>query len=165
MEKKKIFYDDKIEIVTPFLEVNHSMELDELKLDGEKFKSRLIMGTALFPNVDILNKSLKSSGTEIITLAIRRLNLTNNDSFLAQIEKKYKFLPNTAGCFTKKEAILTAELARETLETHWIKLELISDKEMLLPDPIELFDACKDLIKKNLRFLHIVLTTQYYAKD
>ena len=127
------------------------MESDELKLDGEKFKSRLIMGTALFPNVDILNKSLKSSGTEIITLAIRRLNLTNNDSFLAQIEKKYKFLPNTAGCFTKKEAILTAELARETLETHWIKLELISDKEMLLPDPIELFDACKDLIKKKFK--------------
>ena len=67
------------------------MELDELKLDGEKFKSRLIMGTALFPNVDILNKSLKSSGTEIITLAIRRLNLTNNDSFLAQIEKNTNF--------------------------------------------------------------------------
>lgn len=127
------------------------MNSDDLKLDGKFFKSRLIMGTALFPNVDILNKSLKSSGTEIITMAIRRLNLTNNENFLDQVDSGYKFLPNTAGCFTKKEAILTAELARETLETDWLKLELISDKEMLLPDPIELFNACKDLIKSKFK--------------
>tara|TARA_B100000963_G_scaffold359593_1_gene387327 strand:- start:324 stop:1097 length:774 start_codon:yes stop_codon:yes gene_type:complete len=127
------------------------MELDELKLDGKIFKSRLIMGTALFPNIDVLNRSLESSGTEIITLAIRRLNLTNDDNFMAQIKKGYKLLPNTAGCFTKKEAVLTAELAREMLETNWIKLELISDQEMLLPDPIELFEACKELIKKKFR--------------
>ena len=59
--------------------------------------------------------------------------------------------------FYKKEAILTAELARELLQTNWIKLELISDEEMLLPDPIELFETCKELIKKVLKFLHIVL--------
>ncbi len=127
------------------------MSTDDLNLDGKIFQSRLIMGTALFPNIDILNKSLRSSGAEIITLAIRRINLTSDDNFLNQIEKGYKLLPNTAGCFTKKEAILTAELARETLETNWIKLELISDQEMLLPDPIELFDACKDLIKKKFK--------------
>ena len=127
------------------------MNTDDLKLDGKFFKSRLIMGTALFPNVDILNKSLKSSGAEIITMAIRRLNLTKNENFLGQVDSGYKFLPNTAGCFTKKEAILTAELARETLETDWLKLELISDKEMLLPDPIELYNACKDLIKSKFK--------------
>ncbi len=127
------------------------MKKDILIIDGKKINSRLIMGTALFPNIDVLNKSLQSSGTEIITMAIRRLNLTNRGNFLDQINKDYTFLPNTAGCFTKKEAILTAELARETLETDWIKLELISDEEMLLPDPIELFDACKELIKKNFK--------------
>lgn len=109
------------------------------------------MGTALYPNLKVLNDSLESSGTEIITLAIRRLNLTADDNFFDGIKKKYFFLPNTAGCFTKKEAILTAELARESLKTDWLKLELISDEEMLLPDPIELFDACKELVKRKFK--------------
>ncbi len=127
------------------------MDRDVLLIDGKRFESRLIMGTALFPNINILNKSLKASGAEIITLAIRRLNLTNSGNFLDQVNRKYTFLPNTAGCFTKKEAILTAELAREILKTNWIKLELISDEEMLLPDPIELYEACKYLIKKKFK--------------
>ncbi len=127
------------------------MNSDSLIIDGNRFKSRLIMGTALFPNVNVLNKSLEISGAEIITLAIRRLNLTIRNNFLDQIHKKYTILPNTAGCFTKKEAVLTAELARETLETNWIKLELISDKEMLLPDPIELYETCKVLLKKKFK--------------
>ena len=98
-----------------------------------------------------MNKSLEISETQIITVAIRRINLSPKENFLDQLNKEYSFLPNTAGCFTQKEAILTAELARETLQTNWIKLELISDKEMLLPDPIELYDACKSLVKKNFR--------------
>ena len=127
------------------------MSSDELFIDGRKFTSRLIMGTSLFPNLDILNKSLVSSGTEIITLSIRRANLSNEEGFLSHIKKKYTLLPNTAGCFTKKEAIVTAELAREILKTNWIKLELISDEEMLLPDPIELYDACKYLVKNKFK--------------
>ena len=127
------------------------MSSDELLIDGRGFKSRLIMGTSLFPNLEVLNKALESSGAEIITLAIRRLNLSKKTSFLSQIKRNYTYLPNTAGCFTKKEAILTAELARQTLETNWIKLELISDEEMLLPDPIELYDACKQLVKNNFK--------------
>ncbi|MEE2695080.1 MAG: thiazole synthase [Pseudomonadota bacterium] len=127
------------------------MSSDILLIDGKKFQSRLIMGTALYPNLDLLNRSLESSGTEIITLAIRRLDIAKKSNFLDQIKKEYTFLPNTAGCFTKKEAILTAELARESLKTNWIKLELISDEEMLLPDPIELFEACKELIKKKFK--------------
>ena len=127
------------------------MSSDELLIDGRGFKSRLIMGTSLFPNLEVLNKALESSGAEIITLAIRRLNLSKKTSFLSQIKRNYTYLPNTAGCFTKKEAILTAELARQTLETNWIKLELISDEEMLLPDPIELFQTCKELIKKGFK--------------
>ena len=117
------------------------MESDLLKIDGKSFRSRLIMGTAQFPNLSILNKSLLSSETEIITIAIRRINLTDQANYLDSIDKKFTLLPNTAGCFTKKEAILTAELAREILHTHWIKLELISDEEMLLPDPVELYET------------------------
>ena len=127
------------------------MKSDYLVIDGKKFNSRLIMGTSLYPNLDVMNKSLEISETQIITVAIRRLNLSSEGNFLDQLKKGYTFLPNTAGCFTQKEAILTAELARETLQTNWIKLELISDKEMLLPDPIELFDTCKSLVKKNFR--------------
>ena len=127
------------------------MNSDLLEIDGKFFKSRLIMGTAQFPNVSILNKSLLSSETEIITIAIRRMNLKDRENYLDLIDKKFTFLPNTAGCFTKKEAILTAELAREILNTNWIKLELISDQEMLLPDPIELYETCKELIRKKFK--------------
>lgn len=127
------------------------MKKDKLIIDNKKFNSRLIMGTSLFPNINVLNKSLISSGSEIITLAVRRLNIAGDNNFLKQIKNKYQFLPNTAGCYTKKEAILTAELARELMNTNWIKLELISDDEMLLPDPIELYETCRELIKKNFK--------------
>ena len=106
------------------------------------------MGTALFPNLKILNDCLKISNTDIVTVAIRRIDLANKEYFFDSIDSKYNFLPNTAGCFTQKEAVLTAELARECLETNWLKLELISDEETLLPDPIELYNTCKELIKK-----------------
>ena len=127
------------------------MSKDDLVIDGVRLKSRLIMGTAMYPNTNVLNKALIASETEIINLANRRINLASKEGFLNQIEKKYKLLPNTAGCYTKKEAILTAELARETLETNWIKLELINDEEMLLPDPIELYECCRDLISKKFK--------------
>jgi len=143
MIKLKLFY--------LLVEDDLNMNLETLLIDGKKFQSRLIMGTALYPNLDLLNRSLESSGAEIVTLAIRRLDITNKSNFLDQIKRKYTYLPNTAGCFTKKEAILTAELARESLETNWIKLELISDEEILLPDPIELFESCKELIKKKFK--------------
>ena len=137
---------------------------DKIVIDGKKFSSRLIMGTSSYPNLDVLNESLNQSETEIITVSIRRFHDEGQNLFLDQI-KKYTYLPNTAGCFTKKEAVFTAELARESLQTDWIKLELISEKEMLLPDPLELFSTCEELIKKNLKFLHIVLMTQYFAND
>ncbi len=127
------------------------MDKDEIIIDGKKFSSRLIMGTALYPNLDVLNKSLEASKTQIITVSIRRFRADNKNLFLNQIEKKFTVLPNTAGCFTKKEAILTAELARESLGTNWIKLELISDDEMLLPDPVELYSVCKELVKKKFK--------------
>ena len=128
-----------------------SYKKNELIIDGKKFESRLIMGTSLYPNLEILNKSLEASGTEIITVSIRRFNEEGEKFFLKGIKNKYTFLPNTAGCFTKKEALLTAELARESLKTDWIKLELISENEMLLPDPLELFATCEELVKKKFK--------------
>ena len=139
--------------------------MDKLFIDGISFESRLIMGTSLFPNIEILNKSLEKSSSEIITMAVRRINISGENDFIKQVKKKFRFLPNTAGCFTKKEAILTAELARELLQTNWIKLELISDEEMLLPDPIELLKRAKNLLKKVLKFLHIVLMIPSFVKD
>ena len=128
-----------------------SKKKDELIIDGKKFASRLIMGTSLYPNLEVLNKSLEASATEIITVSMRRFNQEGEKFFLKGIKNKYTFLPNTAGCSTKKEALLTAELSRESLETEWIKLELISENEMLLPDPLELFATCEELVKKKFK--------------
>ena len=148
-KSKKILKGDEIEIVQPFLEVD--LENDNLIIDNKSFKSRLIMGSSMFPNIDVMNKSIEKSESEIVTISIRRLSVNKKDYFFDQIKKEYTFLPNTAGCFTKKEAILTAELARESLDTNWIKLELISEDEMLLPDPIELYSTREDLIKKKFK--------------
>jgi len=124
---------------------------DLLTIDGIQFGSRLIMGTSLFPNQKILNQSLEISETEIVTVAMRKINLRRDNDIVTELNNQYRFLPNTAGCFTKKEAILTAELARECMQTDWLKLELISDEETLLPDPVELFDTSKELIKKKFK--------------
>ena len=122
-----------------------------LVIDGIEFSSRLIMGTSLYPNQKILNQSLEISETEIVTVAVRKINLDRENSIFDELNNQYRFLPNTAGCFTRKEAILTAELARECMQTDWLKLELISDEETLLPDPVELFETCKELIKKKFK--------------
>jgi len=127
------------------------MRTDHIIIDGKEFSSRLIMGTALYPNLKILNECLTISKTEIITVAMRRLDIASKEQFFENIDKKFTFLPNTAGCYTQKEAVLTAELSRESLETNWLKLELISDDQTLLPDPIELYNTCKDLIKKKFK--------------
>ena len=78
------------------------MNKDKIIIDGKKFNSRLIMGTAQYPNIDVLNKSLQASETEIVTVSIRRFKKDEKMPFINQIDKKLTFLPNTAGCFTKK---------------------------------------------------------------
>lgn len=124
---------------------------DVLLIDGKIFNSRLIMGTSLFPNQSILKKSLDISEAEIVTVAIRRVDLTSDINIFNLFKDKYSFLPNTAGCYTSKEAILTAELSREALKTDWIKLELIADEETLLPDSIELLNTAKILIERKFK--------------
>lgn len=124
--------------------------MSNLIIAGKKFNSRLIVGTSRYPDPDTMLRSLEASGTDFITLSIRRLNLRSpngQESIMNMIDRsKYSILPNTAGCFTAKEAVLTAQLAREALETNWIKLEVIGDDETLFPDVTELLKAAEDLI-------------------
>jgi thiazole synthase len=122
---------------------------DALKLADKTFQSRLILGTAKYPNPDTMLEALEASGTEMVTVAIRRVNVEDRseESVLTMLDRnKYFVLPNTAGCFTAKEAVLTAQLAREALGTNWVKLEVIGDEETLFPDVPELLKAAETLL-------------------
>jgi thiazole synthase len=120
---------------------------DPLVLAGERFHSRLIMGTGGAPGLDILERALVASGTELTTVAMRRVDPRMHGSVLDVLSAHgIRVLPNTAGCYTAAEAVLTAQLAREALGTNWIKLEVIADERTLLPDPVELVDAAERLI-------------------
>ena len=122
---------------------------DPLVIAGREFKSRLFLGTAGYPNRQVMIDSLNASGTEMATASIRRISLAGDDESLVDlIPKNIHFLPNTAGCQTAKDAVLTAELAREALDTNWIKLEVIGDRELLYPDVEELVRATQMLVAK-----------------
>jgi thiazole synthase len=120
---------------------------DVLLIAGERFTSRLIMGTGGAPSLDVLERALEASGTEIVTVALRRLDPAGAASFLDVVGGAgRRILPNTAGCFTAHDAVTTARLAREAFETNWIKLEVIADEDTLLPDGAELLVAAEQLI-------------------
>jgi len=122
---------------------------DELVIAGRTFRSRLFLGTAGYPNRKIMLAAVAASGTEMVTASIRRISLAAEDESLVDLlGDKVHFLPNTAGCQTAKDAILTAELAREALATDWIKLEVIGDRELLYPDVAELVRATETLVAK-----------------
>ncbi|MEW2577522.1 thiazole synthase [Streptomyces syringium] len=127
---------------------------DLLTIAGTAFSSRLIMGTGGAPSLDVLERALLASGTELTTVAMRRLDAGVRGSVLSVLEKHgIRVLPNTAGCFTAGEAVLTARLAREALGTDWVKLEVIADERTLLPDPIELLDAAEILVDEGFTVL------------
>jgi thiazole synthase len=120
---------------------------DPLTLAGETFTSRLVMGTGGAPSLDVLEQAIVASGTEITTVAMRRLDPAATGSVLDVLRRRnIRLLPNTAGCFTAAEAVLTARLAREALGTSWVKLEVVADERTLLPDPVELLDAAERLV-------------------
>jgi len=122
---------------------------DPLVIAGREFKSRLFLGTAGYPNRQLMLDALAASGSEMATASIRRISLAGDDESLVDlIPKHIHFLPNTAGCQTAKDAILTAELAREALDTNWIKIEVIGDRELLYPDTEELIRATEALVAK-----------------
>jgi thiazole synthase len=120
---------------------------DPFTLAGEVFGSRLIMGTGGAPSLDVLARALNASGTELTTVAMRRVDPAAPGSVLEVIAAQgARVLPNTAGCFTAAEAVRTAQLAAEALGTNWVKLEVIADERTLLPDPVELLDAADQLV-------------------
>ena len=124
------------------------------RIAGVELHSRLLMGTSAYPNQQAMVESLAASGAEIVTASLRRISLEAYQGSLVEvIGSNYRFLPNTAGCATARDAVLTADLAREALDTNWIKLEVIGDRETLYPDAVELLSAAATLVKKGFTVL------------
>jgi thiazole synthase len=120
-----------------------------LKIGKYEFTSRLIVGTGKYPSMDVMRAAHESSGAQMVTVAIRRINLDDptGKTMLDYIDReRLAILPNTAGCYTAKDAVLTARLARELLDTDLIKLEVIGDAETLHPDPRETLRAAEELV-------------------
>ncbi len=129
---------------------------DNLTIAGKAFNSRLILGTGKYDSPETCLAALEASGTEIVTVAIRRLDLDNPDkpTELDYIDwSRYTILPNTAGCKTVEEALLTARLGRELTGSEWVKLEVIPDPKYLLPDPIGTLEAATALIDEGFTVL------------
>lgn len=132
---------------------------DVLVIGGKTLRSRLMLGTGKYRNAEEMNAALEASGCEIVTVALRRIDLdAPTRSILDEIDwKKYHILPNTAGARTADEAIRTAWLARAMELSDWIKVEVIPDPKYLLPDPVGTFEACKTLVEEGfvvLPYIH-----------
>lgn len=118
-----------------------------LTIDGVTLGSRLVLGTGGASSLDVLERSIIASGTEVVTVALRRVSDRGPGSLLDVISRTgVRVLPNTAGCYTAGEAVRTARLGREAFDTDWVKLEVIGDERTLLPDPVELLDAAEQLV-------------------
>lgn len=125
----------------------NSTATETLKIGGLELSSRLIMGTGGATSMDTLERALVESGTELTTVAMRRFTAGAQRGVFEILQRNnIAALPNTAGCYTARDAVLTARLAREALETNLIKLEVIADEDTLLPDPVELVDAAEQLV-------------------
>ncbi|RKQ37075.1 thiazole synthase [Kocuria tytonis] len=151
---------------------------DPLGIDGVELSSRLVMGTGGLTDLAMLERALLASGTELTTVALRRFSPgpaggagrrgaegfpgagpaasstpgAPQDSLYGILRRHgIRVLPNTAGCYTARDALLTAELGREALETDWVKLEIISDEDTLLPDGVELLDATEELVRRGFK--------------
>ena len=117
------------------------------EIAGRTFASRLILGTGGFRSLDVVAAAVQASGADMATVAMRRVDASARGSLLEVLDRQGCFvLPNTAGCFTARDAVTTARLAREALETEWVKLEVIGDDRTLLPDAAELLEAAETLV-------------------
>lgn len=127
---------------------------DPFVIAGVELESRLIMGTGGAPSMRIVEEVLAASGTALCTVAMRRSDPATTGSIIDVIDRRgVRVLPNTAGCRTAVEAVRTAQLAREALETDWVKLEVVADERTLLPDPVELLDAAAQLVADGFQVL------------
>jgi thiazole synthase len=127
---------------------------DRFELGGRVWDSRLIVGTGGFRSLETMERALRASGTQIVTVALRRVDPLAQGSVTEVIDRLGLFaLPNTAGCYTARDAVRTARLAREAFETSWVKLEVIGDDRTLFPDAVELVDAAETLIDEGFTVL------------
>ena len=132
------------------------MKLDTLKIANKKFNSRLIVGTGKYKNMQECAKAIKISGAEIVTVAVRRVNISDRSKPLLMDyinPKKIMYLPNTAGCFTSKDALRTLRLAREIGGWEIVKLEVLGDKQNLFPDMIETLKSTEILTKEGFKVM------------
>src|SRR5665213_1071026 len=120
---------------------------DTLVIAGRTMRSRLLLGTGGFPSLDLLAEAIAASGSELVTVALRRVDPGARGSLIDVLsDAGVELLPNTAGCYTARDAVTTARLAREAFDTDWIKLEVIGDEDTLLPDAPELLRAAEELV-------------------
>ena len=137
-----------------------------LNIAGKSFKSRLLVGTGKFSSGKTMAKALEASGTEIVTVALRRVDLTQKEENILEFinPKKYLLLPNTSGAQTAEEAVRLARLARSAGISDWIKLEVTPDPRYLLPDPIETLKAAEILIREKFIVLPYINADPILAK-
>jgi len=124
-------------------------DVEPLTIAGRTFRSRLFLGTGKYTDLETMVSALEASGTEVVTVALRRVSLDEHGrgSMIDRIDQsRYLLLPNTAGCYTADEAVRTARLARELGGWNWVKLEVIGDRKTLFPDNVELLEATKTLV-------------------
>ena len=120
---------------------------DPLTIAGTELGSRLLLGTGGFRSLDALAAAIDASGSELVTVALRRIDPDARGSIVDVLDRAgVQLLPNTAGCFTARDAVLTAKMAREAFDTNWVKLEVIGDERTLLPDAPALLEAAEELV-------------------
>jgi len=129
--------------------------MSKLQFAEKTFNSRLFTGTGKFSSSKLMEEALTASGSELVTVALKRVKLNNHSDIIIKHLKapQFNLLPNTSGVRTAKEAVFAAELAREALETNWLKLEIHPDPKYLMPDPIETLKATEILAKKGFIIL------------
>ena len=143
------------------------MKKDKLVIADKKFNSRLIVGTGKYKSMSECSKAINLSGAEIVTVAVRRVNITNKKKPLLMdyvSPKKITYLPNTAGCFNAVEALRTLRLAREIGGWKMVKLEILGDKKTLYPDMIETLETTKVLVKEGFKVLVYCTDDPIHAK-
>lgn len=138
-----------------------------LELYGEQFNSRFILGTALYPSIEIMLEAIDKSEVDLLTVSLKRSakNVNVKNQFWEELKNTgCKFLPNTAGCRNSQEAIEIAEISREIFATNFIKVEVIGDDYNLQPDSVELIDACEKLVKRGFNVLPYTIDDLVIAK-
>jgi thiazole synthase len=127
---------------------------DPFRIAGQELRSRLLLGTGGFRSLEAMAAAIEASGTELVTVALRRIDPAARGSIVDVLDGAgVRLLPNTAGCFTARDAILTAKLAREAFETDWVKLEVIGNDRTLLPDAPALLEAAEELVDSGFTVL------------